>query len=80
MNISLTPALEKMVQEKVDSGLYNSASEVMREALRLLNEQDEIRKMRVEELRKDIQLGLDDIRNDRVVDGEEAMKRLMKGL
>jgi antitoxin ParD1/3/4 len=80
MNISLTPALEKMVQEKVDSGLYNSASEVMREALRLLNEQDEIRKMRVEELRKDIQLGLDDIRNGRVVDGEEAMKRLMKGL
>ncbi len=34
MNISLTPELEKAVREKVDSGLYNNASEVIREALR----------------------------------------------
>jgi len=34
MNISLTPELEKMVQAKVSSGLYNNASEVIREALR----------------------------------------------
>lgn len=34
MNISLTPELEKMVQAKVASGLYNNASEVIREALR----------------------------------------------
>ncbi len=36
MNVSLTPDLERFVREKVDSGLYNSASEVVREALRLL--------------------------------------------
>ena len=36
MNVSLTPSLERFVREKVDSGLYNSASEVVREALRLL--------------------------------------------
>lgn len=36
MNVSLTPSLEKFIQEKVDSGMYNSASEVIREALRLL--------------------------------------------
>ena len=35
MHISLTPELEKAVKEKVDSGLYNNASEVVREALRL---------------------------------------------
>jgi len=35
MHISLTPELEKRVKEKVDSGLYNNASEVIREALRL---------------------------------------------
>ena len=35
MHVSLTPELEKMVKEKVDSGLYNNASEVIREALRL---------------------------------------------
>ena len=35
MNISLTPQLEEMIRQKVDSGLYNSASEVVRDALRL---------------------------------------------
>ncbi|MBD3560548.1 type II toxin-antitoxin system ParD family antitoxin, partial [Planktothrix sp. FACHB-1355] len=43
MNVSLTPELEKFVQEKVKSGRYLSASEVVREALRLLQEQDQIR-------------------------------------
>ncbi|MBZ0159057.1 MAG: type II toxin-antitoxin system ParD family antitoxin, partial [bacterium] len=40
MNISLTPQLEKLVKNKVESGLYGSASEVIREALRLLEERD----------------------------------------
>lgn len=43
MNISLTPELEKCVEEKVESGLYNNASEVIPEGLRLLKEHDEIR-------------------------------------
>jgi putative addiction module CopG family antidote len=43
MNISLTPELEKFVAAKVESGLYNNASEVVREGLRLLKEHDEIR-------------------------------------
>lgn len=40
MHISLTPELEKAVKQKVDSGLYNNASEVVREALRLSLKQD----------------------------------------
>ncbi len=43
MNVSLTPELEKLVADKVGSGRYNSASEVVREALRLLEEQDQLR-------------------------------------
>lgn len=43
MNVSLTPELEKFVSSKVQSGRYNSASEVVREALRLLEEHDEAR-------------------------------------
>ncbi len=43
MNVSLTPELEKFVDRKVESGLYNNASEVVREGLRLLKEHDEIR-------------------------------------
>lgn len=43
MNINLTPQLEELVRGKVTSGLYNSASEVVREALRLLEREDQIR-------------------------------------
>lgn len=40
MNVSLTPQLEEYVRRKVESGLYNNASEVMREGLRLMIEKD----------------------------------------
>ncbi len=43
MNVSLTPELEKFVADKVESGRYNSASEVVREALRLLEEHEQAR-------------------------------------
>jgi len=59
MNISLTPHLEELVKGKVESGLYNSVSEVMRDALRLLEERDQLRDLRLEELRRDIQKGID---------------------
>ena len=61
MNVSLTPMLEELVQQKVASGLYNSASEVIREALRLREERDEIRKMRLGTLRKEISVGRDQL-------------------
>ena len=43
MNVSLTAELEQFVQGKVESGLYNNASEVIRESLRLLKDHDEVR-------------------------------------
>ena len=59
MNVNLTPQLEELVRSKVSSGMYNSASEVVREALRLMDEQDRIRQVRLDELRQDIRKGLD---------------------
>jgi antitoxin ParD1/3/4 len=59
MNINLTPQLEELVRQKVASGLYTSASEVIREALRLLEEQDHMRAAKLDQLRRDIQDGLD---------------------
>ena len=59
LNINLTPQLENMVRQKVAGGLYNSASEVVREALRLMEAQDQLRAVRLEQLRQDIQEGLD---------------------
>jgi putative addiction module CopG family antidote len=41
MNVSLTPELEELVNEKVRTGLYQTASEVVREALRLLKQRDD---------------------------------------
>jgi len=57
MNVSLTPELERLVNEKVESGLYQTASEVVREALRLLKERDQAR----EQLRVDVQAGFDQL-------------------
>ena len=58
MNVNLTPQLESLVKRKVASGLYNSASEVVREALRLMEEQDRMRAVKLERLRQDIRDGL----------------------
>ncbi|MGQ0736583.1 MAG: type II toxin-antitoxin system ParD family antitoxin [Acidobacteriota bacterium] len=57
MNVSLTPELERLVNEKVETGLYQTASEVVREALRLLKERDEAR----EQLRAEVQAGFDQL-------------------
>ncbi len=59
MNVSLTPELEALVAKKVQSGMYHTASEVIREGLRLLKEQDEIKELRLQELRRDITLGVE---------------------
>jgi antitoxin ParD1/3/4 len=59
MNISVNPHFEELVKGKVESGLYNSVSEVMRESLRLLEERDNLRNLRLEALRRDIQKGMD---------------------
>lgn len=57
MNVSLTPELEQLVNDKVATGLYQTASEVVREALRLLKERDQER----EHLRFDVRAGLDQL-------------------
>ena len=59
MNISLTPHLEEMIREKIASGSYNSASEVVREALRLMEQEDQLRSLKLQKLREDVQEGLD---------------------
>ena len=59
MNVSLTPELEQYVSKKVESGLYQTASEVIREGLRLLREKEELHQRKLGELRHDIQIGID---------------------
>jgi antitoxin ParD1/3/4 len=62
MNVSLTTELEQLVNEKVASGMYHSASEVIREGLRLLKERDELRRVQMDEVRRDVMLGVEQVR------------------
>jgi len=57
VNVSLTPELERLINDKVEAGSYQTASEVVREALRLLKLRDE----GLVQLRRDIQAGFDQI-------------------
>lgn len=75
MNISLTPTLEKYVQDKVASGLYNSVSEVIREALRMMASKEKISQERIVQLNKEIEEGWDDTV---ILDGHTAMEKLIK--
>lgn len=74
MNVSLTPELEKLVADRVSSGRYATASEVIREALRLLEERDQLN-----QLRHEVRLGLEqlDQGRHRPFDGQtvERVKR-----
>lgn len=80
MNVSLTPELETLVDSKVKSGLYNSASEVVREGLRLLQQRDEMHEAKLKALRVEIQKGIDDLEAGRFRDGETAMTEIKERL
>lgn len=75
MNVSITPELEKFVQMEVASGMYNSASEVVREALRLLQTR---RVDRIAQLNREIQLGLDQAARGETIPAEESERRLIE--
>ena len=78
MNVSLTPELERLVNEKVQSGVYPSASEVVREALRLLNERDQSREGRLADLKRNIAIGIEQADRGELMDGEEFFDELLR--
>jgi antitoxin ParD1/3/4 len=68
MNVDLTPELEALIQGKIDSGRYNSASEVVREALQLFEQRDEIGNQ--------IEEGWQSAKRREFVDGDEVFDRI----
>jgi antitoxin ParD1/3/4 len=78
MNVSLTPELEQYVSAKVESGRYNSASEVVREALRLLEEHEQARAARLGEFNKELGRRLDSLDRGHRVDPAQARARLKR--
>jgi antitoxin ParD1/3/4 len=61
MNVPLPPDLEGFVNERINSGDYAAPIEVVRDALLLLKERDAWRRVRLEELRGQVQVGVDQI-------------------
>ena len=78
MNVSLTPEFETFVDEKLKSGSYSSASEVVRAGLRLLQEQDAEHAARLEALRRDVRVGRAQLKRGEGSSGAEVFKRLRK--
>ena len=66
INVSLPPELELRVRQRVESGMYGSASEVIREALRLFEAYEQVKTAKLDSLRQDIAKGLSDAENGRV--------------
>ena len=78
--MNLTPELEKLIQQKVKSGLYNNQSEVVREALRLYAQQDDIREAHLTRLRTALDRGLEQAARGELLDGEEVVEEMREML
>jgi antitoxin ParD1/3/4 len=78
MNVSLTPELEKFVSSKVKSGRYNSASEAVREALRLLEEHESARAVQLAEFNEQLGRRLAGLDRGEVVEPVAARARLQR--
>jgi antitoxin ParD1/3/4 len=76
LNISLTPHLERFVSSRVASGRYQSASEVVREGLRLLEDSEAAKQAALQDLREKIAVGLAQARSGELLDGERVFEEL----
>lgn len=76
MNISLTPDLEKYVHDKVRGGLYTSASEVIRESLRIMHSFEDLQKKRIKELDDTIAVAMKQVARGQKVAGDESYKKM----
>jgi antitoxin ParD1/3/4 len=78
MNVSLTPELEEFVSGQVQSGRYNSASEVVREALRLLEDRDSARASQLGEFNEELARRLAALDRGETVDPVTSRARLQR--
>ena len=76
MTITLPPKLEKLVQERLRSGRYASASEVVMEALEFLERHERVRAEQRAELEAELVEGARELRRGEKIDGEQAYRQL----
>ena len=83
MHVSLTPELQSRVQAKVESGLYNNASEVIREALRFMDaHEDWINEIKIAHLREQLNIGLAQLEQGQgiAVESKASLNRLFEAI
>ena len=80
MNINLQPEQEQFIQAKLETGKYATAYEVIVEALQLLEERDKHYEKWVEETRKKVAIGIEQLDRGEGIDGEIAIARLREKL
>ena len=78
MNVSLTPELATFVKSRVQSGRYQTDSEVVREGLRLLEERESAREAVLEEMKEKIRIGIAQADKGEFIDGEDVFKAIRK--
>jgi antitoxin ParD1/3/4 len=76
VSLSLTPELEQYLADKVASGLYQTSSEAMRDALRLMRERDALYEERVKQIRSDLAEGFAEVQRDESSPGDDVRRRL----
>lgn len=80
MNVSLTPELEGFVKDLADSGRYRSASEVVRAAVRLLQEHEAERTARLRALQRRIETGVEELERDEGKPADEVFEEILRAL
>jgi antitoxin ParD1/3/4 len=78
MNVNLGGVFDEFIADLLRSGMYQSQSEVVREGLRLLKEREELKQLRLAELRKDIAIGSQQADRGEFVDGEETFAEIRR--
>jgi antitoxin ParD1/3/4 len=76
VNISITPELDAFLSSRVQSGRYQTTSEMVREALRLLERQKQERDTAVERLKAKLQRSAAQAERDELLDGDEVFDEL----
>jgi antitoxin ParD1/3/4 len=78
MNVNLGTVFDKFIAQLLKTGMYQSQSEVVREGLRLLKAQEDLKNLRLAELRKEIATGSEQADRGEFVDGEEAFAEIRR--
>jgi antitoxin ParD1/3/4 len=76
MNVNLGPTFDTFISDLLKTGMYQSQSEVVREGLRLLKEREELKNLRLAELRKEIAIGSKQADRGQFIDGAQTFAEI----